>query len=74
MRLREQFGLPILVTVDDDELDYARALALRAEFGLDLVLVGNGYEYTSRWRPATTGMSAANAEFGVARSTVGFSA
>jgi imidazolonepropionase-like amidohydrolase len=29
----------------DTELDFARALALRDEFGLDLTLVGNGYEY-----------------------------
>jgi imidazolonepropionase-like amidohydrolase len=29
----------------DTELDYTRALALRDEFGLDLALVGNGYEY-----------------------------
>ena len=29
----------------DDELDYARALALGAELGLDVVLAGNGREY-----------------------------
>jgi len=29
----------------DDELDYARALALGAEMGLDVVLAGNGHEY-----------------------------
>lgn len=29
----------------DTDLDYARALALRDEFSLDLALVGNGYEY-----------------------------
>ena len=29
----------------EDELDYARALALGAEFGFDVVLAGNGHEY-----------------------------
>ena len=38
-------GRQRLVYATDGELDYARALALRDEFGLDLALVGNGYEY-----------------------------
>ena len=32
----------------DDELDYQRALYIRDEFNLDIVLVGNGYEYRMR--------------------------
>ena len=35
---------PLFFTTKD-ELDYARAFALRKEFGLKLVLVGNGHEY-----------------------------
>lgn len=34
-----------LVYATDDELDYERALAIGAEFGLDLALYGNGHEY-----------------------------
>jgi imidazolonepropionase-like amidohydrolase len=34
-----------LVYAADDELDYDRALAIAAEFGLDLALYGNGHEY-----------------------------
>ena len=32
----------------DDELDYQRALNIQDEFDLDIVLVGNGYEYRMR--------------------------
>ena len=32
----------------DDELDYQRALNIQDEFDLDVVLVGNGYEYRMR--------------------------
>ena len=32
----------------DDELDYQRALNIQHEFDLDVVLVGNGYEYRMR--------------------------
>jgi imidazolonepropionase-like amidohydrolase len=38
-------GRQRLLYATDGELDYARALALRDEFNLDLALVGNGYEY-----------------------------
>jgi len=34
-----------LVYATDDELDYARALAIADEFDLDAVLYGNGHEY-----------------------------
>jgi len=38
-------GAQPLVYATDDELDYARAFAVADEFGLDLVLYGNGHEY-----------------------------
>lgn len=38
-------GKQPLFFATSDELDYARALALGSEFGLNLVLVGNGHEY-----------------------------
>lgn len=34
-----------LVYATDDELDYARALAIAEEFGIDVILAGNGHEY-----------------------------
>ena len=37
-----------LFHVADDELDFQRALDIRDEFDLDVVLVGNGYEYRMR--------------------------
>ena len=40
----------------DDELDYQRALNIRDEFSLDVVLVGNGYEYRMRELLATSGV------------------
>ena len=39
-----------------DELDYARALALGQEFGLKLVLVGNGHEYREAARLKAAGV------------------
>jgi imidazolonepropionase-like amidohydrolase len=42
-------GKQRLVYATDDELDYARVRVLQAEFGLDVVLYGNGHEYR---RPA----------------------
>ena len=41
----------------DDELDYQRALNLRDEFNLDIVLVGNGYEYRMRELLAASGVA-----------------
>jgi imidazolonepropionase-like amidohydrolase len=38
-------GTQRLVYATDDELDYARAREIAAEFDLDLVLHGNGHEY-----------------------------
>jgi imidazolonepropionase-like amidohydrolase len=38
-------GTQRLVYATDDELDYARARDVAAEFDLDLVLYGNGHEY-----------------------------
>ena len=35
----------LLIYATDDELDYARALAIADEFGLDIALYGNGHEY-----------------------------
>ncbi len=40
----------------DDELDYQRALNIRDEFNLDVVLVGNGYEYRMRELLAASGV------------------
>ena len=39
----------------DDELDYQRAFNIRDEFGLEIVLVGNGYEYRMRELLADSG-------------------
>jgi imidazolonepropionase-like amidohydrolase len=38
-------GDQLVIYVADDELDYARALAIADEFGLDIAIYGNGYEY-----------------------------
>ena len=40
----------------DDELDYQRGLKIGDEFDLDVVLVGNGYEYRMRELLATSGV------------------
>lgn len=40
----------------DDELDYDRALAIAREFGLKLVLAGNGHEYRMAPRLAAAGV------------------
>ena len=40
----------------DDELDYQRVLNIQDEFDLDVVLVGNGYEYRMRELLATSGV------------------
>ena len=40
----------------DDELDYQRALNIGDEFNLDVVLVGNGYEYRMRELFAASGV------------------
>ena len=39
----------------DDELDYQRAFSVRDEFDLEIVLVGNGYEYRMRELLAASG-------------------